>query len=245
MIKFGSARIDENGRARGGARGDQTGFEVCEQEAYWHRNGWRGIRAKDPNVANAIAWWMKVACKSNRAGYNQDERYLIFLTNLDVLTNCDCSTLVPYCVIKAGVNVNVNGIWTGNLIERLMETGAFETFEVNSLEALCTGDILVDSNLTSHTVVVTEGNTRPAGNVFDEPQPILQVGSKGTEVRKLQSFFDEYGDGCTVDGDFGFETLNKVCTFQRIFGLKEDGIFGYDTHNLLCFFLWSRNVQVA
>lgn len=248
MIKFGSARIDENGRARGGKPGDQTGFEVMEQEAYWHRNGWRGIRAKDPNVANGIAWVMKVACASNVVGYNQDERYAIFWTDLreGVLTNADCSTLVPFCVIKAGVNVNVDSIWTGNLIERLMETGQFETFTVQDLNALCVGDILVDANLTSHTVVVTEGNSRQLGNVFDEPNPTLQWGSKGAEVRKLQSFFNEYGNAnLAVDGDFGINTYNAVRFFQGFWGLAVDGIYGPKTHDIICFFLYMNGVQVV
>ena len=47
MVKFGSARIDENGRARGGKRGDQTGCECMIQQAYWHKNGWRGIKEGD------------------------------------------------------------------------------------------------------------------------------------------------------------------------------------------------------
>ena len=124
MIKFGSARISERGTANG-VRGDQTGMEVSEQPAYWHKYGWgKAIRAKDPNVANAIAFVMACACRSDVVGYSQQEdggRYLIFWTDLrnDVLTNCDCSTLVPFCVIKAGVtNFDINGIYTGNLRQR-------------------------------------------------------------------------------------------------------------------------------
>lgn len=243
MIKFGSARIDENGHARGGRRGDQTGCEVMEQSAYWHKNGWRGIRAKDANVANAIAWVMKVCCYSNLVGYNQDERYLIFFTGIQngVLTNADCSTLVPFCVRQAGIDVNVDSIWTGNLIERLMATGAFETFEVRDLNALCTGDILVDGNLTSHTVVVTEGNSRQYS--FDAPNPTLQFGSKGAEVRKLQAFFNEYGSGCVVDGDFGIQTFQLVQDFQKIFGMLVDGIYGQKTYEALLFFLCMHGIQ--
>lgn len=245
MIKFGSARIDENGHARGGRRGDSTGTECMIQPAYWHRNGWRGIRAKDGNVANAIAWIMKVCCISNLVGYNQDERYLIFFTGIQegVLTNADCSTLVPFCVRQAGIDVNVDGIWTENLIERLMETGAFETFEVKDLNALCVGDILVDGNLTSHTVIVTDGNARQIGNVFDVAEPTLKWNSKGDEVRKLQRFFNEYGNGCVVDGDFGGETWLNVATFQQLFGLKIDGVYGQQTHDLCCFFLYAKGVQ--
>ena len=248
MVKFGSARIDENGRARGGRRGDQTGCECMIQQAYWHRNGWKGIRPKDPNKANNIAWIMILACISNLVGYNQDDRYAIFFSDLreGILTNADCSTLVPFCCIKAGINVNVDGIWTGNLIERLMETGEFETFDVYDLNALCTGDILVDGNLTSHTVVVTEGNPRQIGNVFDEPMPTLQWGSQGVEVRKLQGFFNEYGNaGLKIDGDYKFKTADAVRFFQGACGLETDGIYGVLTHSALVFFLGMNNVQVV
>ena len=134
MVKFGSARIDENGRARGGKAGDQTGCECMIQQAYWHKNGWRGIRAKDPNVANGIAWTMACACQSNLVGYNQDERYAIFWTDLreGVLTNADCSTLVPFCVIKAGVDVDVNGI---TILHKLKVKRLYDV--VNPVRYLC------------------------------------------------------------------------------------------------------------
>ena len=247
MVKFGSARISENNSVNG-QRGDSTGCECMIQQAYWHKNGWRGIRAKDPNVANGIAWTMAVACESNLVGYSQDDRYAIFFSDLreGVLTNADCSTLVPFCVIKAGVSVNVNGIWTGNLIERLMETGQFETFTVDSLENLYVGDILVDGKLTSHTVAVVDGLPRINGVFFDEPEPTLQFGSKGTEVRKLQGFFNEYGGAnLVVDGDFGQKTFDAVRFFQGIWGLVVDGIYGPKTHEVVCFFLYLNNVQVV
>lgn len=250
MVKFGSARISENGTANG-QRGDSTGYEVCEQQAYWHKNGWRGIRAKNPTVANGIAFTMACACRSDVVGYSQVQdggRYLIFWTDLreDVLTNADCSTLVPFCVIKAGVNVNVDGIWTGNLIERLMETGEFETFEVYDLEKLKTGDILVDGKLTSHTVVVTEGISRLEGNFYDAPEPTLQWGSQGTEVRKLQGFLNEYANaGIAVDGDFKGETKKALRFFQGVCGQATDGIYGQNSYAAVVFCLGLLNVQAV
>ena len=44
-VKIGSARIDENGKAHGGAAGDQTGKEVSTQN--WYSRNWRVFRAKD------------------------------------------------------------------------------------------------------------------------------------------------------------------------------------------------------
>lgn len=247
MVKFGSARISEFNSVNG-FRGDQTGAECMIQAAYWHKNGWIGLRPKDPNIANGTAWTMKVACASNVVGYSQDDRYAIFFTDLreDVLTNADCSTLAPFCANKAGAHINVNGIWTGNMVERYLETGQYEKFTVTSLDDLCVGDTLVDGKLTSHTVVVVEGRPRINGAVFDEPEPILQWGSQGTEVRKLQGFFNEYGNaGLTVDGDYKSKTADAVRFFQGACGLETDGIYGYLTHSALVFYLGLRNVQVA
>lgn len=251
MVKFGSARSSERGTANG-VRGDQTSMEVSEQPAYWHKYGWgKAIRAKDPNVANGIAFVMACACRSDVVGYSQQEdggRYLIFWTDLraDVLTNCDCSTLVPFCVIKAGVNVNVDGIWTGNLRQRLLETGAFEEVAFSDLNQLCTGDILIDKPAAHHTVVVTEGNPRSWNPVFDVAEPTLAYGSQGNEVRKLQAFFHEYGDGAVVvDGDFKSQTRDAVMFFQGITGLTTDGIYGPKTYNMVCFFLFLKGVQAV
>ena len=61
-VKIGSARIDENGNAKGGKAGDQTGKEVSTQSWYRHSKGWRVFRAKDPAVAERIAQDMQWAC---------------------------------------------------------------------------------------------------------------------------------------------------------------------------------------
>ena len=67
-VKIGSARIDENGRAKGGKAGDQTGREVSTQSWYRHAKGWRVFRAKDPAVAAKIAQDMQWACDNSHIG---------------------------------------------------------------------------------------------------------------------------------------------------------------------------------
>ena len=54
-IKIGPARIDENGKANGGAAGDRTGKEASTQNGYLHSKGWTVLRAKDANVRGKIA----------------------------------------------------------------------------------------------------------------------------------------------------------------------------------------------
>lgn len=247
MIKFGSARNGENG-VRGNKPGDENGREVSIQEAYWHRNGWIVIRAKDPNVANGLAFCMAVACQVDSVGYDQDDRYSIFWTGIheNVPTECDCSSLVAWCVNQCGIPVDASGFWTGNEIQRLRNTGAFDVFNCGSLEELCTGDILVDGSEQCHTVIVTEGKPRINGNYFDEPAPTLQYGSRGEEVRKLQEFFNRFCDGnLETDGIYGRLTRESVVNFQNFWQLVPDGIYGQRTHEAVCFGLWCNGVQAV
>ena len=66
-VKIGSARIDENGKAHGGAAGDQTGKEVSTQSWYAHTKGWVLLRAKSAEAReNDRRMWLKIA---NRVGF--------------------------------------------------------------------------------------------------------------------------------------------------------------------------------
>ncbi len=65
----------------------------------------------------------------------------------------------------------------------------------------------------------------------------LVVGSKGAEVKKLQTglkkSFKAYAGSLSVDGDFGPATQRAVKEFQRRVGLKADGIVGVATKKAL------------
>lgn len=248
MAKFGSARSDEHGNARGGKSGDQTGREVMVQDAYMHRNGWKIIRAKDVNVANCLAFCMAVACATNSVGYDQNERYSLFFTGIkeNLPTECDCSTLVAACVCLAGItDFQVDGFYTGNEIERLVGTGAFDVFPCNSIDDMCTGDILVDAKGTSHTGIITEGKPR-VQNPFDDPQPTLRRGSKGQEVVKLQLFFNWLcNQHIKVDGDFGSETEQTLKDFQAFWGLQVDGIYGNESRKVVDLVIWCNGFTPA
>ena len=61
---------------------------------------------------------------------------------------------------------------------------------------------------------------------------LLQKGSKGDDVKKLQSRLIELGYICgtgTADGIYGNGTYNSVKDFQRLNGLSVDGIAGQNT----------------
>lgn len=238
MYKVGSARIDERGKVRGGQEGDNNDQEVMIQDAYMHKNGWTIIRAKDPNVANGLAFVMACACNNDNIGYDQDERYKIFWTDVNVPTECDCSSLVAWCVRKCGItNFEVDGFYTGNEVDRLVGTGAFDVLPCNSIGNMCTGDILVDKRGTSHTVIVVEGKPR-YDKTFDDPQPILRKGSQGQEVLKLQLFFNWIcGQSLDCNSNYDEATEFAVICFQKFWGLQTDGVYGNDTRKALDFVL--------
>lgn len=66
------------------------------------------------------------------------------------------------------------------------------------------------------------------------PEPVLRTGSRGQEVKDLQSrlYTLGYYSG-EIDGQFGTGTRDAVCAFQQANGLDADGIAGNETKNLL------------
>lgn len=57
----------------------------------------------------------------------------------------------------------------------------------------------------------------------------LRHGSRGTDVRVLQTMLNALGDNLLVDGIFGDDTFNSVCDFQTVKKLEPDGIVGPKT----------------
>jgi N-acetylmuramoyl-L-alanine amidase len=69
---------------------------------------------------------------------------------------------------------------------------------------------------------------------FEDTTPLSalsKLGSKGQEVRNIQSRLKEWGyyKG-SIDGVYGQQTKNAVIKFQKKNGLKADGIAGNATH---------------
>ena len=177
-VKIGSARIDENGRARGGKAGDQTGKEVSTQSWYRHSKGWRVFRAKDPAVAERIAQDMQWACDNSHIGYDQGQRLTLYDVSKPLGFNCnrvkencetDCSALVRVCCAYAGVKLP--NFRTPTEPAALLDSGAFVELKgskyTDSDKYLKRGDILV-TRTQGHTVVVLSNGSK-AGD--DDPVP--------------------------------------------------------------------------
>lgn len=61
------------------------------------------------------------------------------------------------------------------------------------------------------------------------PYPTLKMGSKGPDVKNLQTILNSKGYSLVVDGEFGPSTQAAVKNFQRTNGLTDDGIVGPKT----------------
>lgn len=169
MVYFGSARIDENGNASGGKAGDQNGKEVSTQEYYMHSKGWNVLRAKEPQVREAIAQDMEWACANNNIGYDQNQNQTLYQVAKPLGFNCslvgtpcetDCARLVRVCVLYAGVQVS--DFYTATEKDALLATDAFDLVDVKLPEELLRGDILVTKTKGHTVVVLTNGvNAQP------------------------------------------------------------------------------------
>lgn len=182
-VKIGHASIDENGRASGGAAGDQTGREVCTRD--WYAKNWNVLaRAKDPKVAEIIAATCEAGCANDRIGYDQGGRNTLLtqaqkvgwdLSKITTACECDCSSLVACCVTAAGIPVwrpGENAPTTRTLRSVLKSSGEFEIITVSkyldSSDYLMRGDILIKEG--SHTVVMLSDGTQ-AEKLPADPSP--------------------------------------------------------------------------
>lgn len=249
-IIIGSARIDERGRASGGAAGDQKQTstpdyrgEVSMQEFYMHSKGWIVARLIDDVAAVKNAQSMETACNNKNIGYDQCQRDGIWTagTATKKKTECDCSSLVRRCLYEA-TGKDVGNIRTILMERMLKKSGLFQELkQYKPGMKLCTGDVLFTGRLrhpvSGHTVIVVKGASRGGGKEVAEPT--LRRGDKGTEVSILQKNLNAVkqsgkdGKKLTVDGDFGPNTEYAVRLFQKAKGLSADGIYGPKTYAAL------------
>lgn len=191
-VKIGSARIDENGKARGGKAGDQTGREVSTQSWYLHSKGWRVFRAKLPEAAALIADDMQAACNNPMIGYDQGQRGTLYDVAKKVGYNCayvktkcetDCSALVRVCCAYAGIMLP--NFRTTDEASVLLKSGAFTELTgakyQESSAYLRRGDILV-TKTQGHTVVVLSNGSK-AESAADPTVKTLRITGGTVNVR--------------------------------------------------------------
>lgn len=191
-VIFGSARIDESGKAIGGKAGDQNGKEVSTQAWYKHTKGWRVFRAKDPGKRKLIAEAMRRACNNGNIGYDQGQRLTLYEAVKDVgfdpagatkAVETDCSALVRVCCAFAGVTLP--NFVTSNEPSALLNSGAFTEMVgakyTDQEDYLEEGDILVTKTKGHTVVVLTSGDKAEAAPAA--PAGDLTVASGTWNVR--------------------------------------------------------------
>ena len=165
-VILGHAYCDENGGAKGGKAGNQSGRELRFQDWYNRSKGWTHVfRAKDPEVRRKLAEAMTAAVNNKKIGYDQGQRTTLYdeaekknfdLGKIKKACETDCSALVSVCINAAGIPVSKD-MYTGNELSVLKKTKAFEIFTdkeyTASPDKLEAGDILLGEG---HTAIITE-----------------------------------------------------------------------------------------
>lgn len=166
-VKIGHASIDERGKARGGAAGDQTGKEVCLRD--WYDKNWVSVlRPKNEKEAEKMAKAMEQACANDHIGYDQSQRTTCFveakkvgfdLSKIKTKCETDCSALIAVCANAAGIPVSKD-IYTGNEDSALVRTKKFEKLTdkkyLTSDKYLKRGDVLRSNGHTA--IVLSDGS---------------------------------------------------------------------------------------
>lgn len=254
-VYIGHAVGDEHGQGTGGKTGNQTGKELRTQAWYLNKKGWRALRAKSPEAAARIAEDMRAACDNPHIRYNKDARSSLYKAakpygwdagKVEKDVDCDCSALVRVCVCYA-LRESVPDFYTGNEVQRLLQTGAFEELIGDDYtkrpDKLRAGDILVTCTKGHTCVVLTDGPKAYEDEPKPEPEPepgpsgyvftrLLKYGCVGEDVVELKRLLIArgYDKGITVDTKnsprFASSTRRNVKNFQRAAGIQADGIAG-------------------
>lgn len=105
-----------------------------------------------------------------------------------------------------------------------------KTMNIKRIAAVLTCAVMVGSAaMVDYNIPLTENISITASAAISTSK-ILQVGSRGTQVKYLQINLNilNYNAG-TADGVFGNGTKNAVKRFQRAYGLTADGVAGKNT----------------
>lgn len=211
-VRIGHASISENGTVNG-AKGDNTGKEVCVRE--WYSKPW-DFMAIHPEeaVREKHAKAVEAACANDNIGYGQGDRNtlntLAKAVGYDLSKvgkcNCDCSSLQNVAAVAsgaAGVSYGGNG-WTTSTMKAALQKAGYKIITARECldnAAYCVrGAIYVKA--ASHTVCGLDNGANckktleKAGLTASAPQSTAATGEKTYTVKKgdtLSKIASEYG----------------------------------------------------
>ena len=244
-VRIGHASIDENGKATGGAAGDQNGKEVLIRD--WYSKPWNVLlRPVRPEVAEKSARMCEAACANENIGYDQYGRNTLYqeskkvefdLSAIDTACECDCSSLMHVCAIAGGANLTYgsNGHTTRTMVREFTASGEYVKLTgseyLTSDRLLKRGDILVKEG--SHTVMVLDNGAGVPKEGACVRMPELAAGAESDAVKSMQLLLMAHGFGTSCYGRFDERTEGALVEFQKAFNLVSDGRCGADTWRAL------------
>lgn len=170
-MKCAWASIDENKKTHGGKAGNQ-GAEL-KTGPYYDFGQKYIIRAKDSNLAHDIADNVYIIVINKLVGYDQWQRETLYVvaekagwdaSAIDELCECDCSEL-PVVAINCAVKKALikADTYSGNIIERCVDTGLFKKMTIKKNTVIKQGDIIVNPG---HHVIIAIGTleVKPAAS---------------------------------------------------------------------------------
>ena len=192
MPKIVEAYSDENGKARGGKLGDQTGKEIRVREFYIRDGGFSVyLECTDPLLAEAAVFNARLIAEDSSFGYNQDDRWsgykeIISGGSIDEAEtgDFDCASLCVAAYILAGLDMKPEG-YTGNLERLFLETGKFKSYDdaahLNSSNLATVGGMYLEPK--KHVMMMLENGS--GAQPQEQPSGGKRVYAKGSvRVRK-------------------------------------------------------------
>lgn len=177
---------DENGQAKGGKAGDQTGKEVRFQDYYDRAKGWTDVfRAKDEAKRAVIAQCAVDAVVNDKVGYDQGQRLTLYdeaekvnfkVIEIEKACETDCSALATVCLASVGIKID-KSTYTGNMKDNIKATGLMKDFTadkyLHSTQYLQEGDILLGPGHAA--IVVDEDRKATPKKVVSEKRVRVQI----------------------------------------------------------------------
>ena len=221
-----AARIDERGKASGGASGDQSGKELMVQNLP-SSGSWSYI-LRPPKNASIMVQQAYNAAANDNIGYDQSQRTTLYTAAKAVNWNltkvgkceCDCSSLIAVLCNCAGFPVSKD-MYTGN--ERAVLKAQGFTQIAYSASVLVPGDVLWRSGHTGIYVGTSSYYTQQSAS------PSSSSGSSA--IKAVQRWLNGFVSvNLVVDGIYGPKTKKAlVKAWQRVVGTVQDGIWGPKT----------------
>lgn len=229
MAKYiAHASLDERGKIKGGAAGDQ-GKEVCVRT--WYNKPWNCVlRINNEKVRKQFANNMIDLANASYAGYDQNQRNTLLtqakkvdfdFTKIKTKCECDCSSAITICLLGAIYKVlgkeayekaykvlvvDGNCATTSTLRGRLNKLDMITVYTSSTYIAGTSkavyGDIYLKEG--SHVVCyIDDGNkvdTSTSKTPAKNNNNCLEKGDKGDAVKELQNMLIKCGYSC---GDAG------------------------------------------